>query len=157
MKSKKNRKTTNFFSNFLARYIFLLYLCTIKQEETTFLLKNKPGEVAEWSIAPVLKTDVLKGTGGSNPSLSAEINLQDIDFQSCRFFLCPKKCTKNAPSLAPTHSYGRFQIPHAPHFPFSHEIYNKVISVSKIPLVHFFRLSCKKNARKKGTTLVVPF
>ena len=29
------------------------------------------GEVAEWSIAPVLKTDVLKGTGGSNPSLSA--------------------------------------------------------------------------------------
>ena len=29
------------------------------------------GEVAEWSIAPVLKTDVLRGTGGSNPSLSA--------------------------------------------------------------------------------------
>ncbi len=27
--------------------------------------------MAEWSIAPVLKTDVLKGTGGSNPSLSA--------------------------------------------------------------------------------------
>ena len=29
------------------------------------------GKVAEWSIAPVLKTDVPKGTGGSNPSLSA--------------------------------------------------------------------------------------
>ena len=29
------------------------------------------GEVAEWSIAAVLKTVVLKGTGGSNPSLSA--------------------------------------------------------------------------------------
>ena len=29
------------------------------------------GEMAEWSIAPVLKTDVLRGTGGSNPSLSA--------------------------------------------------------------------------------------
>ena len=28
--------------------------------------------MAEWSIAPVLKTDVLRGTGGSNPSLSAE-------------------------------------------------------------------------------------
>ena len=27
--------------------------------------------MAEWSIAPVLKTDVLRGTGGSNPSLSA--------------------------------------------------------------------------------------
>ena len=33
------------------------------------------GEVAEWSIAPVLKTDVLKGTGGSNPSLSAKSDL----------------------------------------------------------------------------------
>ena len=30
------------------------------------------GEMAEWSIAPVLKTDVLRGTGGSNPSLSAK-------------------------------------------------------------------------------------
>ncbi len=30
------------------------------------------GKVAEWSIAPVLKTDVLRGTGGSNPSLSAK-------------------------------------------------------------------------------------
>ena len=29
------------------------------------------GEVAEWSIAAVLKTVVLRGTGGSNPSLSA--------------------------------------------------------------------------------------
>ena len=68
-----------------------------------------------------------------------------------------KKCTKNAPNLASTHSYGRFQIQHIPQFPSSHALYNKVISVSKIPLVHFFRLSCKKNARKKGTTLVVPF
>ena len=30
------------------------------------------GEMAEWSIASVLKTDVLRGTGGSNPSLSAK-------------------------------------------------------------------------------------
>ena len=29
------------------------------------------GEMAEWSNAPVLKTDVPRGTGGSNPSLSA--------------------------------------------------------------------------------------
>ena len=28
--------------------------------------------MAEWSIAAVLKTVVLRGTGGSNPSLSAE-------------------------------------------------------------------------------------
>ncbi len=30
-----------------------------------------PGEMAEWSNAAVLKTVVPKGTGGSNPSLSA--------------------------------------------------------------------------------------
>ena len=35
-------------------------------------LKMSFGEVAEWSIAAVLKTVVLRGTGGSNPSLSAE-------------------------------------------------------------------------------------
>ena len=29
------------------------------------------GEVAEWSIAAVLKTVEPKGSGGSNPSLSA--------------------------------------------------------------------------------------
>ena len=29
------------------------------------------GKMAEWSNASVLKTDVLRGTGGSNPSLSA--------------------------------------------------------------------------------------
>ena len=31
-----------------------------------------PGEVAEWSIAAVLKTVELRGSGGSNPSLSAK-------------------------------------------------------------------------------------
>lgn len=31
-----------------------------------------PGEVAEWSIAPVLKTGACNRAGGSNPSLSAE-------------------------------------------------------------------------------------
>ncbi len=30
------------------------------------------GEVVEWSIAPVLKTGVPQGTGGSNPSFSAQ-------------------------------------------------------------------------------------
>ncbi len=31
-----------------------------------------PGEMAEWSIAAVLKTVDLHGSGGSNPSLSAD-------------------------------------------------------------------------------------
>lgn len=30
------------------------------------------GKMAEWSIASVLKTEGLKGLGGSNPSLSAK-------------------------------------------------------------------------------------
>ena len=49
------------------------------------LLKNKAtlkksfGEVAEWSIAAVLKTVVPRGTRGSNPCLSA-INLENQGF-----------------------------------------------------------------------------
>ena len=71
--------------------------------------------MAEWSNAAVLKTVDLRGSGGSNPSLSAQRNLQEIDFQSCRFFLCPKRCTKNAPNLASTHFYGRFFKSHISH------------------------------------------
>ena len=37
----------------------------------TSTLEKEVGEMAEWSIAAVLKTVVLRGTGGSNPSLSA--------------------------------------------------------------------------------------
>ena len=44
---------------------------------TMFPLRALKGEMVEWSITTVLKTVVLRGTGGSNPSLSA-IN---IDFQ----------------------------------------------------------------------------
>ena|GEM_PF-2244123 len=35
-------------------------------------VKRLKGEMVEWSITAVLKTAVLRGTGGSNPSLSAE-------------------------------------------------------------------------------------
>ena len=34
--------------------------------------------MAEWSIASVLKTDVLRGTGGSNPSLSANKGVNQV-------------------------------------------------------------------------------
>ena len=46
------------------------------------LLKRSLGEVAEWSIAAVLKTVVLRGTGGSNPSLSAELTGQNRTMNS---------------------------------------------------------------------------
>ena len=41
--------------------------------------------MAEWSIAAVLKTVELQGSGGSNPSLSADVRgKRQNDF--CRFF-----------------------------------------------------------------------
>lgn len=36
--------------------------------------------MVEWSITAVLKTAVLKGTGGSNPSLSAKKQLTRLLF-----------------------------------------------------------------------------
>ena len=71
-----------------------------------------PGEMAEWSIAAVLKTVELRGSGGSNPSLSALNSLQGVDFQPCRLFLYPKSCTKNAPTPFLHTSTGVFQIAH---------------------------------------------
>ena len=45
--------------------------------------------MAEWSNAPVLKTGVLRGTGGSNPSLSAKsCKSKDLqDFHLMVYFL----------------------------------------------------------------------
>ena len=58
------------------------------------------GEVAEWSIAAVLKTVVLRGTRGSNPCLSAEragqkwsVNGQKATNQRfVAFFIARKSC-----------------------------------------------------------------
>ena len=52
------------------------------------------GEMAEWSIAAVLKTVELRGSGGSNPSLSAEGSQQGIDYQSCWLFYAQKDAPK---------------------------------------------------------------
>ena len=43
--------------------------------------------MVEWSITAVLKTAVLRGTGGSNPSLSAHNNKKPADFQQASLFL----------------------------------------------------------------------
>ena len=53
------------------------------------LLKRSLGEVAEWSIAAVLKTVVLRGTRGSNPCLSA---IKGVNQAFARFtpFITPK-------------------------------------------------------------------
>ena len=47
------------------------YLCTAFHKEAGMLYRSFYGEMVEWSITTVLKTVVPRGTGGSNPSLSA--------------------------------------------------------------------------------------
>ena len=44
------------------------------------------GEVAEWSIAAVLKTVDLRGSGGSNPSLSATKGVNQVVTRFTPFF-----------------------------------------------------------------------
>ena len=44
------------------------------------------GEVAEWSIAAVLKTVELRGSGGSNPSLSAVKGVNQVVTRFAPFF-----------------------------------------------------------------------
>ena len=63
-KNKKNHEIFKFFFILLAWYIFLIYLCTIKQEETTFLLKNKPwrgGRVVDCTGLENRRTERYRG------------------------------------------------------------------------------------------------
>jgi hypothetical protein len=48
-----------------------IYFCNAFRKTALSIETSFFGEMAEWSIAAVLKTVVPKGTGGSNPSLSA--------------------------------------------------------------------------------------
>ena len=54
------------------------------------------GEMVEWSITAVLKTAVLRGTGGSNPSLSAKKSCKSFDLQDF-FFLHSEKVPLEVP------------------------------------------------------------
>ena len=65
-----------------------MYLCiAFERKHSCF------GEVAEWSIAAVLKTVVLRGTRGSNPCLSARlIKLSPVKLRFYgTFFMSTKK------------------------------------------------------------------
>ena len=53
------------------------------------------GEMAEWSIAAVLKTVELRGSGGSNPSLSAD-DQSNSELQQMLKFFCIKGFAKRA-------------------------------------------------------------
>ena len=58
------------------------------------ILPFAQGEMVEWSITAVLKTAVLRGTGGSNPSLSAKISVT-----SCKTTSYADFSFKGAPNL----------------------------------------------------------
>ena len=50
--------------------------------------RQKIGEMAEWSIAAVLKTVKVRDSGGSNPSLSAKhINPQGVSIAKAMLIL----------------------------------------------------------------------
>ena len=87
------------------------YLCIAFEKESTS--ERSFGEVAEWSIAAVLKTVVLRGTGGSNPSLSA---IKGVNQAFVRFtpfiFLYPKStkgCSLDQRILGPADFPGWYQ------------------------------------------------
>ena len=75
IKSEKLTPFGGIFSSFssltLAVFIKCLYLCTRQTTKTFFDKTYFFGEMAEWSIAAVLKTVEVRASGGSNPSLSA--------------------------------------------------------------------------------------
>ena len=52
--------------------------------------------MAEWSIAAVLKTVVLRGTGGSNPSLSARKDVNQVITRFTSFFMSINEVTLDA-------------------------------------------------------------
>ena len=61
------------------------------------------GEMAEWSIAAVLKTVEVRASGGSNPSLSAK-RLQD-DFK-----MVVKTASKISVNRCKTYTYNDFSL-----------------------------------------------
>lgn len=70
-------KDTKFSYFFLATLLFFPKICvplqsTSQKKDEAGEIKFDFGEMAEWSNAAVLKTVDLNGSGGSNPSLSAE-------------------------------------------------------------------------------------
>ncbi len=66
---RKNQK--NMLQKFADSKIILTFAPQLRTKRLQNMLETT-GEMAEWSIAAVLKTVELRGSGGSNPSLSAE-------------------------------------------------------------------------------------
>ena len=52
-----------------------------------FLVYDQKGEMAEWSIAAVLKTVEVQASGGSNPSLSAIKGVNQLSTWFAPYFI----------------------------------------------------------------------
>ena len=63
--------------------------------------------MAEWFNAAVLKTVVLKGTGGSNPSFSAQRKRNSLIIRGLRFFLTDQilRFVRRSPPIFPVFFY----------------------------------------------------
>ena len=122
------------------------YLCIAFEKQS--LLTKKFGKVVEWSITAVLKTAVLRGTGGSNPSLSAERTEKGDQifghlfcFLSIRQVLpsCRTEISENRKSNLPqNYSFTKQIAIHIPFFPFP-----------PTALLRGFQRSCCINIRLK--------
>ena len=69
------------------------------------------GKMAEWSIAAVLKTVELRGSGGSNPSLSAELRMRRLNVSAV--FFC-ERFFRQRVVFAPAHKKIVLRTPHSP-------------------------------------------
>ena len=83
---RKNQK--NMLQKFADSKIILTFAPQLRTKRLQNMLETT-GEMAEWSIAAVLKTVELRGSGGSNPSLSA---MEGVNQVVTRFtpFITPK-------------------------------------------------------------------
>ena len=66
------------------------FFCTIKKD-TYICSPKRDGEMAEWSIAAVLKTVDLRGSRGSNPCLSAISGVNQVVTRFTPIFTPKKK------------------------------------------------------------------
>ena len=106
------------------RYLLFLYLW--RKFTCRRRCENKVGGLplfAQWACKGPCGEQKGKAINGAtigsvvaNPSLSALNSLQEVDFQPCRLFLCPKSCTKNAPTPFLRTSTGVSQIAHISYF-----------------------------------------
>ena len=96
---------------------------SLNDNDISAMIYKSSGEMAEWSIAAVLKTVEVRASGGSNPSLSA-INPEN------------QGVIKNTHGI--THTYSVFRA----YFLISLTTYNRVCCrflLDFLPCLYFFR------------------